>query len=359
MSAIISNPDTRLRHLLLAAAAGCVLVGCAGGGGSSSPQPTQQVPPQPPPPPTSGLPTPAAAPSGPDYLPAGRDWQLVWSDEFEGTELDRAKWTPEESCWGGGNNERQCYTDREDNVQIVNGLLRLIGQSETFTGPEFPPEVNSSSMATQEYTSGKVRTRDLADWTYGRVSARMKLPAGQGTWPAFWMMPAESIYGSWPLSGEIDIMEAVNLGANCSDCTGAFEDRVLGTIHFGNEIPDNEYFGQRTTLPNGALPQDEYHVYSVEWGEGKILWFVDDQLYHKADTGDWYTGAPNAAGNPNAPFDQRFYLMCNLAVGGNFPETTNESTFDPDSFPNEFLVDWVRVYECATDAATGRTCMQE
>lgn len=335
------------------------LAACGGGGGVSMPMapPATVSPPPPPPPPAQSVPDPA--PAGPDFLPAGKGWQLVWGDDFDGAALDRTKWAPEESCWGGGNQERQCYTDRDDNVQIVNGLLRLIAKEETFTGPEFPPEFNQSTTATQPYTSGKVRTRGLADWKYGRISARMKLPAGQGTWPAFWMMPIENHYGNWPLSGEIDVMEAINLGANCRDCSGAFEDRVYGTLHYGDPHPDNQQFGDRTVLPNGARPQDGYHVYSVEWGDGQFDWYVDDQHFHRAVIGDWYTSAANASGNSSAPFDRNFYLMFNLAAGGNWPENANENTFDPASFLAELLVDWVRVYQCESDPDTGRACMSQ
>ena len=339
------------------------LSACSGGSSSGSPQPpiSADPPSQPTEPAVETLPIPDPPIAGQDFLPTSKNWQLVWNDEFDGTELDTTKWAPEISCWGGGNNERQCYTDRQDNVQVINGLLRLIALEETFTGPNFPPEFNENpaTTVTQNYTSGKVRTRDIADWKYGRISARMKLPAGQGTWPAFWMMPIDSVYGGWPLSGEIDIMETVNLGAACSDCSGSFENRVVGTIHYGGAPPDNEFFGGKTELSNGALPQDGYHVYSVEWGEGKILWFVDDQLYFKAEPNDWFTAAPNASGNPLAPFDQNFYVMLNLAVGGNYPESTNENRFDPASFPSEVLIDWVRVYQCETDPETGRACMQE
>jgi len=303
---------------------------------------------------------PDAAPAGSDFLPGGKGWRLVWSDEFEGDSLDRAKWTPEESCWGGGNNERQCYTDRAENIDIVNGLLRLIAQEEAFTGPEFPPEFNQSGTRTQSYTSGKLRTRGLQDWKYGRFAARLKAPKGQGTWPAFWMLPSEDIYGGWALSGEIDIVEMVNLGAPCSDCPGSLEEnRAYGTIHFGDEWPGNQSNGKTTEIPVERLPDDGYHVYAIEWGEGRIQWFLDDVLYHRVDAGDWFTASPLAEGNPNAPFDQRFYMMLNFAVGGNFPENTNLQTFDPAAFPNQLLVDWVRVYECEPDPETGRACMSD
>ena len=286
---------------------------------------------------------------------------MVWNDEFDGSELDRNKWAPEESCWGGGNNERQCYTDRLENVDVVNGQLRLMALEETYTAANFPPEFNETPVryVTQEYTSGKVRTREIADWKYGRFSARMKLPEGQGTWPAFWMMPIEDYYGLWPLSGEIDIMEAVNLGASCGQCSnGPYEDRIAGTIHFGNSRPANDNFGDASSLPNAAKPNEGFHVYTIEWGEGKILWYVDDLLYFEADRSQWYTVAPEASGNENAPFDRNFYMMLNFAVGGNYPEDTNEMRFEPSSFPDQLLVDWVRVYQCENDVETGRTCMQ-
>ncbi|MAV49401.1 MAG: hypothetical protein CME93_00405 [Hyphomonadaceae bacterium] len=287
---------------------------------------------------------------------------MVWSDEFNGAELDPTKWQPEVSCWGGGNNERQCYTDRDDNVQLVNGLLRLVALEEEFTGPNLPPEANENppQQVTKPYTSGKVRTRDIADWTYGRFSARAKLPAGQGTWPAFWMMPADDVYGTWAASGEIDIMESINLGASCSDCVGGSEEnRTSGAIHFGDEFPGNTFLSQRTELPGNARPDQGYHVYSIEWGEGLINWFVDDKLFFQLDSDDWFSLSPVASGNDNAPFDQDFYMMFNLAVGGNYPDAFNDFGFNPNSFPNQLLVDWVRVYHCDGDEATGRSCMDD
>lgn len=350
---------------------GGTLSGCSGGGGSSpTPSPPQSSTPTPTPIPTptpsptptptpssQALPIPDPAPDGPDHHPQNAGWTLVWSDEFDGSSLDRSKWAPEESCWGGGNNERQCYTDREDNIQVVNGLLRLIAQEETFTGPNLPPELNDTTPVTKPYTSGKVRTRGLADWRYGRIAARMKMPEGQGSWPAFWMLSGEDYYGGWPLSGEIDVMEVVNLKAFCSVCGGAGENRVYGTIHYGNPWPANQSYGTTTTLPGAVNPADGYHVYAVEWGEGRIQWFVDDQLYHTANADNWFTAASNAAGNANAPFDRNFYLMINYAVGGAFPENTGSGGFDPATFPSEVLVDWVRVHQCEPDPDTGLACL--
>lgn len=341
---------------------GCSLLGLTScGGGSSSSAPAPAAPP--PPPPTveaEKLPTPPAAPMGEDFHAENRGWFLAWSDEFDGTELDRTKWEVEESCWGGGNNERQCYTDRDRNIEVVNGLLWIQAYAETFTGPEFPqgwPDGRGNQI-TKSYTSGKVRTRELADWKYGRFSARIKLPTGQGTWPAFWMLPSDNIYGGWAASGEIDIMETVNLGATCTECAGGIgENRTHGTLHFGGEWPNNTSSGGTTTLPGDTDALNQYHVFTVEWGEGRFNWFIDGVKYHTIDSDDWTSGGVDKATHPFAPFDQDFYMMFNLAVGGNWPENANENRFDTGAFPNELLVDWVRVYQCNFDGTDGRDCM--
>lgn len=291
---------------------------------------------------------------------ADADWELVWSDEFDGTELDRSKWTPEESCWGGGNNERQCYTDRAENIVVENGNLVLRARKETFTGPDRPPEIASGANGpvTKEYTSGKVRTRGLHAWQYGRIETRAKVPGGQGIWPAVWMMPADDYYGSWPLSGEIDILEAVNVGAGCDECEGDVgENRTTSALHFGDPPPGNRYVDHRNVLPGAVLPSDDYHVYAVEWGEGLIRFLVDDKIHFTVTRDQWDTASPLAKGNPNAPFDKPFYVMANLAVGGAWPERDNEKGLAEDSVPAEFSIDWIRVYQCASDPETGRACM--
>lgn len=287
-------------------------------------------------------------------------WETVWLDEFDGEHLDRSKWKPEVSCWGGGNGERQCYTDRPDNVLVQDGILHLKAQLEAFTGPRFPEGMPGApgGEQTQTYTSGKVRTRGLASWQYGRFSARMKLPAGQGTWPAFWMMSAENVYGSWPLSGEIDIMEAINLDTPCDECPGGVERRSSAALHFGSAIPDNTYLYLDTTHDEAVSPSDEWRVYAVEWAEDSMQWFVNDELFLRIESDDWFTSAPNAEGRPHAPFDQPFYMMMNLAVGGNLSENKNGRGFDPDSFPAALLIDWVKVEQCVGDP-TGRTCMTD
>ncbi|MFU7528995.1 family 16 glycosylhydrolase [Qipengyuania sp. ASV99] len=288
------------------------------------------------------------------------DWALVWSDEFNGTQLDRSKWLPEQSCWGGGNDERQCYTDRPENIAVENGYLLLKARAETFTGPARPPEIagDTNPQITKEYTSGKVRTRGLHAWKYGRIEVRAKVPPGQGMWPAVWMMPADDDYGRWPLSGEIDILEAVNIGADCDTCEGNVgENRTVSALHFGDLPPDNRLVDNKTALPDLALPSDDFHVYAVEWGEGLIRFLVDDRVHFTVTRDQWDTGSPIASGNPNAPFDRPFYVMANLAVGGRWPERDNEKGLAPGSIPAQFALDWIRVYQCASDPETGRACM--
>ena len=269
-------------------------------------------------------------------------WLTVFFDDFNGEELDSTKWKPELSCWGGGNNERQCYTDRKENVQLKDGILRLIAKEGEHTGPLYPEGMPGApgGERTQPYTSGKVRTRGLASFKYGRVSARIKLPPGQGTWSAFWMMPEEDVYGNWPLSGEIDIMEGVNLDTPCKDCPGGVERRTSGALHFGGLPPDNTYLFLKTKGDDDVSPSEEFRVYSLEWGEDAMQWLVDGEVFMRIESDDWYTDASAAVGRETAPFDQPFYVMINLAVGGNLSEKKNGAGFDPSSFPAEVQVDW-------------------
>ena len=288
-------------------------------------------------------------------------WELVWSDEFSGTELDRKKWKPEKSCWGGGNNERQCYTDRTKNIRVSGGLLYLTAFEERFTGPDRPPEIASmpNPNKTQPFTSGKIRTRKLASWTYGKFEFRAKVPKGQGTWPAVWMMPADDHYGGWPLSGEIDILEAVNLGATCDECKGNVgENRTLSAIHFGDKAPKNEHVHQRVALPDQALPSDDFHIWTLEWGKGLMRFYLDNKLYWEVTPDQWNTASPRAKSNPVAPFDKPFYIMANLAIGGKLSEENNDKGIIMNSVPAEFLIDWIRVYQCKDDRESGLACIK-
>lgn len=290
------------------------------------------------------------------------NWKLVWSDEFDGTQLDRSKWKPEVSCWGGGNDERQCYTDRPQNIQVGNGVLRLIAHKETHTGPDMPPEIapNPNPKRTKEYTSGKVRTLGIASWKYGKIEFRAKPPKGQGVWPAVWMMPANNYYGQWPRSGEIDILEGINLGTKCNECMGNVgENRMNSALHFGDFPPANKVLDPKVALPSGALPSDDFHVWTLEWGEGIMRYYLDGRKYWEVNQEQWHSASPRARNRPAAPFDQPFYIMANLAIGGRFAETNNEKGVADGVTPTELTLDWVRIYQCDGDMKTGLKCMDQ
>lgn len=293
--------------------------------------------------------------------PSKPSWRLVWADEFAGDALDLSKWTVEESCCGGGNNERQCYTDRPENVRLDEGVLHISARPEKHTGRLYPAhyQPDNDEAGSQDYTSGKIVSLGKGDFKYGRFSARMKLPAGQGAWSAFWMMPSENHYGGWPLSGEIDIMEAVNLDTPCGECAEGVETRTSGALHFGDTAPANTYRTAKAAEAVTAKPTEEWRVYAVEWAEGVMQWLVDGQVFMKMTEDDWFSGAESAANNPYAPFDRQFYLNINLAAGGNLAEKSNGRGFDENAFPADLLVDWVRVEQCDGDRETGRACLSD
>ena len=240
---------------------------------------------------------------------------LVWSDEFDGAQLDPEVWFFEEGDGsqydipGWGNGELQYYLP--DNASLEDGLLKI--------------EAREESNGPFNYTSARINTRDRFAFRYGRIEARMKLPGGQGIWPAFWLLAQDSPYGGWAASGEIDIMEAVNLG-------GAGSNFVYGTIHYGGEAPANESTGERYFVPTDATA--EFHTYAVEWDATEIRWYVDDVLFAMQNM--W----SSTGGEFPAPFDVPFYVIFNVAVGGFFPGSPNDDTV----FPVTMEVDWVRVY---------------
>jgi len=294
-------------------------------------------------------------------------WQMVWQDEFDQAEIDLTKWGFEVNCYGGGNDEQQCYTDREENAFIDQGILKIVAVKENFTGPaaqDDDPAYNPSNTRTQPYTSARLRSKNKGDWTYGRFEISAKLPYGQGTWPAIWMLPTDWAYGGWAGSGELDIMEVVNLKAQ-SDEEGAIdgqeESRIVGSLHFGRAWPDNVYSNKAFHLPDGASPADGFHEYAVEWQDGEIRWYVDDIHYAtQRDTG-WYTQYMNddgllVNGEGSAPFDQKFHLILNFAVGGNWAGNVNEKGIDESVFPQSLEIDYVRVYECSVSPSTGAGC---
>jgi beta-glucanase (GH16 family) len=244
----------------------------------------------------------ADAPSG---------WQLVWQDEFDGQALDRSKWEFEVNAQGGGNNELQYYIT--DNVQVKDGLLSIEARKQRYTGPG----------GTRNYTSSRIRTRFKGDWKYGRFDIRAKLPKGKGIWPAIWMLPTDNVYGGWPNSGEIDIMELVGHEPN----------KIHGTLHYGDPARGHLYKGTNYPLAAGTFA-DDFHVFRLDWEPRVMRWYVDDHLYQTQT--NWHTKTKDFP----APFDQRFHFILNLAVGGNWPGNPDENTV----FPQSMVVDYVRVY---------------
>lgn len=231
--------------------------------------------------------------------------ELLWADEFNAIEIDNTKWTIEIDGDGGGNSELQYYTDREENISVIDGMLVIKALKEDYLE--------------HDYTSAKLYTQYKGDWRYGRIEARIKLPEGQGLWPAFWMLSTENIFGKWPNSGEIDIVELV--GGGSGDST------IYGTLHVG---PPWNYSNGIYKL-SGQKFSDDFHVFAIEWSPEKIDWFVDDILYSTktaSDVSHWL------------PFQERFYVILNLAVGGNWPGSPDETTV----FPQTMEIDYVRVY---------------
>ncbi|PIB95559.1 glycoside hydrolase family 16 protein [Caulobacter sp. X] len=270
------------------------------------------------------------------------EWKQVWADEFDGDKLDLTRWTPAADCGGGGNDERQCYVADPDAISVQDGMLRLTAVKRKTRGLANPWAGPTGPMKTGDYASGKIVTQGKASWLYGRIEARARVPGGQGVWPAIWMMPELSTYGGWPKSGEIDILETVNLGAPCEAkgdiCEGGRENRVFGTIHFAADAAGaHRQAGGSTAMP--ASP-DGFHVYAVEWTPEAITWSVDGREYARAAQKDWKRDDADAG---PAPFDRPFHLILNLAFGGRWPEGANAKGFDETALPATMEVDWVRV----------------
>ncbi|MDR0843981.1 MAG: glycoside hydrolase family 16 protein [Tannerella sp.] len=242
-------------------------------------------------------------------------FKLCWYDEFDGTALDQTKWgyqtgAGEEGLVDWGNNEQQYYT--AENAVVKDGLLVITAKKE--------------QKENKSYTSARLLTRGKFHTTYGRIEARISSPKTDGMWPAFWMLPQNSPYGSWAASGEMDIMEA----------KGRIPDKYSGTIHYGGEWPGNAYFTTgEYVFPNNTTIED-YHVYALEWKADEIAWYCDGHLVGKQT--QW---GSEKAPYP-APFDVDFYILLNLAVGGNY----DSGVTPPAGFTSaEMKIDYVRVYK--------------
>lgn len=243
-------------------------------------------------------------------------YHLVWEESFDKDTLNMDDWNIETHEPGWVNNELQEYTESSENIYVKDGNLVI------------KPVEKTDADGKVSYTSGRINTQNKHNFKYGLFEARLKVPKGQGFLPAFWMMPTnENLYGQWPRCGEIDIMEVL----------GNQTDTSYGTLHYGN--PHSESQG-KYTLEAGSFAE-EYHTFSAAWEPGKLSWYVDGNLIHTEN--DWYS-ATEGQGELTypAPFDQPFYLILNLAVGGNWPGNPDESTNIKDA---AFLVDYVKVYQ--------------
>lgn len=242
-------------------------------------------------------------------------YELVWMDDFDGDTLNRKDWNVELHEPGWVNKELQEYVDSTDNIQVKDSNLYLI------------PIQTRKEDGTYYYTSGRVNTQGKHDFKYGLFEARLRVPRGKGYLPAFWMMPLdEDYYGQWPKCGEIDCMEVL----------GDKLDTVHGTIHFGE--PHEQRQGS-WTLEEGNFA-DEYHLFSCEYMEGCIKWYVDGHFYY--ETSDWFSAWPGKEKVPYpAPFNQPFHIILNLAVGGEWVGYPEDENFEA----NPYIIDYVKAYQ--------------
>jgi len=249
--------------------------------------------------------------------PPPSGWTLVWSDEFNGANgsaPDSTKWTYDTGGKGWGNNELECYTNQLQNAQVQGGNLVITAMQGSVT---------CSDGTSNNYTSARIKTQGLFSQAYGRFEARIKIPQGQGMWPAFWMLGNNITSVGWPTCGEIDIME--NIG------------REPGTVHGSLHGPSTTSRTSDATaafsLPAGQNFADDFHVYAVEWQPGTISFFVDSNLYETVTQSQWPTGGTWV-------FDHTFFIILNVAVGGTWPGSPGNTT----QFLQQMLVDYVRVY---------------
>ena len=249
-----------------------------------------------------------------DSFPDSTIWNLIWNDEFNGNSIDLSKWN--HIIWNSGmvNNELQAYTDRTNNSYIENGNLVIRALNENYDNAN--------------YTSARLTSSGKGDFLYGRIDVKAILPSGAGTWPAIWMLPTNWVYGGWPSSGEIDIMEHVGCNQNV----------VKGSVHtsdcnWNNNCPNLAAGGngQDQYIPNAI---NDYNIYSIEWSESKIDFYINNNYY--------WTYYNISQGPSMWPFDQEFHIILNLAIGGSWGGIC---PIDNSSFPQELVIDYVRVYQ--------------
>ena len=258
---------------------------------------------------------------------SAQNWSLEWADEFDSAYIDTTKWSFQigngaPSLPGWGNNELEYYTDRPENARIEDSILIIEARRENYMG--------------FQYTSARIRTSGKVDFQFGKMTARMKLPEGQGIWPAFWMLPAKPNF-TWPNDGEIDIMELVGHEPNISH----------GTLHYGQPWPNNQYKGCPYTLSSGNF-SDDFHDFSIVWELNSIKWYIDEILF--------CTLRPNDILPHSWPFNNHpFYLLLNLAVGGNWPGNPDGTTV----FPQTIEVDYIRFYKDSSTSSDNEVPQKE
>ena len=249
---------------------------------------------------------------------APEGYTLVWSDEFNGKDgslPDASKWTYDIGGNGWGNHELEYYTNRSENARIEGGKLVITARQEAFTGPD---------GTKFKHTSARLKTQGLFSQAYGRFEARIKLPAGQGMWPAFWMLGENIGSVDWPKCGEIDIMENVGKEPGINH----------GSLHGPSSTNPTSDLTATITLPAGQKLSDDFHVYAVEWEPAAVRFYLDTSLYATFTSEQWPAGG-------RWVFDHRFFLILNVAVGGDWPGSPDATTV----FPQTMLVDYVRVYK--------------
>jgi beta-glucanase (GH16 family) len=249
--------------------------------------------------------------------PPPPSYTLAWSDEFsgpDGSSPDSSKWTYDTGGNGWGNNELEYYTNRAQNAQLKGGNLVITAQKETYTGAD---------GVTRNYTSARLKTQALFSQAYGRFEARIKIPAGQGMWPAFWMLGNNIGSVGWPKCGEIDIMENI----------GKEPGTVHGSLHGPSTAGPTSDLTAGFSLPAGQKFADDFHTYAVEWEPATVRFYVDSNLYATFNSSQWPAGGTWV-------FDHPFFIILNVAVGGNWPGSPDNTTV----FPQQMLVDYIRVY---------------
>lgn len=245
--------------------------------------------------------TPATTPI---LVPDG--WKLVWNEEFDGSSINLKNWTYDLGAGGWGNNEAEYYTNRSENARIENGNLIVEARQEKYEGAD--------------YTSARLKTQGLQTFQYGRVETRLKVPKGAGLWPALWMLGVDINEVNWPNCGEIDIMEYI----------GKEPDLIMGTLHgpgYSGASGITKWNRQNHNIA------DDYHTFAIEWQSDQIVWFYDGAQYHSVSRSD--------VGNRKWILDHPFFILINMAVGGQLAGPVATDTV----FPAQLLVDYVRVYQ--------------